>query len=992
MVNPLSAQRDYLDASIKAAQYLSGLTSQQDIWTETGKVLVNFFGAGLCCIGERRENGQIVARHWTFSEGYSGRRDLEDDAREAIAEVLESGFLTLRTISAPHPLSLACLPITQENRIVAVMVAGHEMSEPIANDLLNVYLAVAGLVGTTARHLASERELRLHRRHLEQLVQERTAELAAANEHLRREIAERVRVEEALRMERDNMVSIFEAIPDDIYVSSPHGCILYGNSALERDFGHRGGHSCFEYLYDRAEPCPWCHMREVLAGETVRREEHFSRSGKTYDIIETPLKRSNECVKLTIFRDITERKRAEEELQQANRALSREVEARRSAENAAGRSVSLLRATLESTADGILVVDRGGRIVDYNQRFMELWHIPDSVTLSYGDNWALAHVMDQMTNPHEFITRVRDLYEHPEEESLDILFFRDGRIFERYSRPQRVDNRIAGRVWSFRDITERKRTEDALRESRELLNAIVEGTSDSVFAKDINGRLLLFNSAASRLTGMRADEVIGRDVTAIFSEEEARAVMEMDRSLMADPRTVTYEEEFACGGQRKVFLTTKGTLTDEHGRVAGIFGISREITDRKRMEAERLEMERRLLHSQKLESLGVLAGGIAHDFNNLLAVILGNLELTRLKVPHNSEAQHNIEHALNACQRAARLICQLLDYAGKGLFVLRDIDINDVVQENAALFRTSVARNIELTIATTPGLPRVKADRGQIQQIIMNLIINAAEALVSAPGDITIATGVMECDDRYLGLSRVDEKPPPGRFVYLEVSDTGCGMDEETHARLFEPFYTTKFMGRGLGMSAVLGIVRAHGGAIRLESQAGRGSVFRVLFPVIGETGGGSQEMAAPAARSEKPGTGSGTILVVDDEENVRDLCMEIVEYLGFQAIGAADGNEALRLFRERASEIALVILDMTMPNMDGFATFHALKDIRKDVAVILSSGYSQENVSSQFTGDRPSGFIQKPFKVEELRKRLFEIMSSAAETHEGSGTTGLTR
>jgi PAS domain S-box-containing protein len=689
MEKSLPGYKDYLDASIKTAQYLTGLTVKQDIWRETVEVLVSFFGADIGAVGVRRPNAEICVYHWTSTERFSGLEDLESETREAIAEVFESGFIALRVISSPNPLSLAFLPITQENQVIAVMVAGHGMSEPLPKELLNVYLAVAGLAGTTASRLASEQELRRHRLHLEQMVQEQTTELTKANEQLRREIAERVRVEETLRIEKDNLVAIFEAMEDDIYIANLQGYILYGNSSLEKDFGPCEGRRCFEYLNNLTEPCPWCRFPEVQAGETVRWEHYFSKSGKTYDIIETPLRNSNESVKLTIFRD----------------------------------------------------------------------------------------------------------------------------------------------------ITERKRVEDALRESRELLNAIVEGTSDAVYVKDANGRFRLYNRAASRFTGKSPEEVIGRDVTFFFSEEEARAVMEKDRALMAHGGTITYEEEFVLHGKRMSFLTTKGALTDMDGEVSGLFGITRDITELKRMEAERLEMERRLLNSQKMESLGVLAGGIAHDFNNLLTVIVGNLELALLRVTHDTVVRCNIEDSLKACQRAARHICQLLDYAGKGRFLLRKTDLNGVVRENEPLFRSAISRERELDVVTASDLPGIKADPDQLRQVIMNLVINAAEAIDEGPGVITVSTGVLECDERCLSLSRLDEKPLPGSFVYLEVSDTGPGMDEETRKRLFEPFYTTKFMGRGLGMSAVLGIVRVHGGAILLESEAGRGTVVRVLFPVIDDSG-----------------------------------------------------------------------------------------------------------------------------------------------------------
>jgi len=241
MEKPLPGQPDYLDASIKTAQYLARLTTQQDIWSETGKVLVSFFGADMGAFGTIGEDGEIASHHWTFSEKFSSGRDLEAETREAIAEVLESGFLTLRIIFTPGPLSIAYLPITMENQVTAVMLVGHGTSKPLPKELLNVYLAVAGLVGTTAVRLTSELELRKHRQHLEQLVKKRTAELTRVNEELQQEITERKRAEEALRIERDNLIAIFEAMEDVIYIANAQGDIQYGNSALEKEFGRYQG-------------------------------------------------------------------------------------------------------------------------------------------------------------------------------------------------------------------------------------------------------------------------------------------------------------------------------------------------------------------------------------------------------------------------------------------------------------------------------------------------------------------------------------------------------------------------------------------------------------------------------------------------------------------------------------------------------------------------------------------------------------------------------
>jgi PAS domain S-box-containing protein len=955
MEGSLSEKHNYLDASIRTAQYLAGLTTNQDLWSETGKILVNFFGADLCAFGARGPDGNVAADYCTFSADYSGRKDLEAEMRDAVEEVLESGFLTVRTLSTPSPLSLAFLPISIENRVVAVMAAGHQMPESLPNGLLNVYLAVAGLVGTTAQRLASERELRIHRSHLEELVKERTAELTEANEQLQWEIKRRRGAEEALRLERDNLTAIFEAMQDDIYIVDAHGLIIYGNSALEKEFGPYAGRRCYEYLNDSEAPCSLCRTQDVLAGETVRWERYFPKCGKTYDVIETPMTKSNEIFKLTIFRDITERKRMEDAL----------VE-----------SVSLLRATLDSTADGILVVDGDGKIVDFNERFALMWRIPGDVLASKSDDQALDFVLGQLIDPGAFISRVRELYQDPGAEGIDVLHFKDGRVFERYSRPQRIEDRIVGRVWSFRDVTERRLAEEKLRKSEELYSSIFNHIGVGVAMISPDMEILYLNPVMEKLNPHV-------DVT-------RRPICY--KSFNVPPRTgiCSYCPTIETLRDGKVHTAITDTPTEAgivnlkiiaapvlaaDGSVSSVIEVVEDMTEHRRAETERLEMERRLLHSQKLESIGVLAGGIAHDFNNLLAVILGNLELVLMSIDTDSPVRSRINQALQATNRAASLVRQMLAYAGKGHFILREIDLNDVIRENADLFRTSVARNVTLTINAAPALPLIKADQGQVQQVIMNLIINASEAIGSNPGSITISTGVQHCDEACLSRSRTDEPTPAGMFVYLEVSDTGCGMDEETKQRIFEPFFTTKFTGRGLGMSALLGIVRSHKGAILLESEVWRGATIRVLFPTGGEMKERTRVEAAPADEIPVPAGFAGTVLVVDDEDMMRELCMTYVRRLGFSALGASDGIEATALFGECADEIRLVILDMTMPEMDGVQTFRELRRIRSDVRVIISSGFSEEDMKEQFAEEMPAGFIHKPFKLEILRYKIVSAL-----------------
>ena len=405
--------------------------------------------------------------------------------------------------------------------------------------------------------------------------------------------------------------------------------------------------------------------------------------------------------------------------------------------------------------------------------------------------------------------------------------------------------------------------------------------------------------------------------------------------------------------------------------------LERTLADRKLAEQQRLELERRLLHAQKLESLGILAGGIAHDFNNLLMAILGNLDLALQKLSPVSTARLNVEQSAQAARRATDLTRQMLAYSGKGMFVVKAMDLSELVEENAHLFRSSVARTATVDIRLDSSLPPIEADAGQVQQVIMNLITNASESIGEKAGTITIATGVQECDEQCLERSRIEEVPDAGRFVYLEVSDTGCGMNEQTQQRLFDPFFSTKAAGRGLGMSAILGIVRGHGGALLVESAVNRGTSIRILFPAIA---------GAPAAREDESDEevfdagapiAGGTVLVVDDEEIVRDVCRQMVESLGLPVLTASDGREAVDVFRRNADIISHVILDLTMPNMDGMATFKELITIRPDVKVLLSSGYDEQDSIQRLSGLGFAAFIQKPYSMENLHDALKKVSAA---------------
>lgn len=407
---------------------------------------------------------------------------------------------------------------------------------------------------------------------------------------------------------------------------------------------------------------------------------------------------------------------------------------------------------------------------------------------------------------------------------------------------------------------------------------------------------------------------------------------------------------------------------DEHdiAIVSDLSGMIWDIVLRKRAEEERIELEKRLLHTQKLESLGVMAGGIAHDFNNLLMAIIGNLEFSLMELPEKSSVKKSIDQAMIASRRAADLTRQMLAYSGKGHFLISSVSISDLVKENAGIFKTVIPKTIDLKLDLMEPLPVISADSGQIQQIVMNLISNASEAIGEKAGIIKVKTYVENLDLEYIKQSRIDVIAGPGFFVCLEVADTGCGMDKDTLNRIFDPFFTTKFTGRGLGMSAVLGIVKGHLGAVVVDTRSGEGTTIKIFFPVPEKSLSKPMDFAGNQLQGTIPAN-SAKLLIVDDEDMILTVCKSALEKKGFSVLSACDGEEAVSVFRNNFWEIECVVLDLKMPKMDGISAFRELRKIRPDIKVILSSGYSENEAVGLFADEGLDGFIQKPYQIREL-------------------------
>jgi nitrogen-specific signal transduction histidine kinase/CheY-like chemotaxis protein len=403
-----------------------------------------------------------------------------------------------------------------------------------------------------------------------------------------------------------------------------------------------------------------------------------------------------------------------------------------------------------------------------------------------------------------------------------------------------------------------------------------------------------------------------------------------------------------------------------------MIGTIRKITEYKKVEEEKLNMERQVQQKQKMENLFTLAGGIAHDLNNLLMVVLGHAELALKEISPVSHARRNLEEITIAAHRATDLSLQILAYAGKTSSALERVGLGDLVGEMAEMLETAISKKANLTLNLEKGLPSIQADPGQIRQIVMNLVTNALEAIGDRGGEISVSVGVTRCDVEDLRQTERPENLVSGLCVSLEVTDTGIGMDAKTHSEIFEPFFPTKFTGRGLGLAAVLGIVRAHGGELKVHSEPGKGTTFKVLFPAGKDAG---KEARANGSSLLADWRGKGMILLVDDEESLIDVVARHLNQMGLTVLTATDGQQAVILYRERGKEIDLVLMDLMMPHMDGEEAFCELRKLNPDVRVVIASGCRHEDVRSRFAGKSLAGILQKPYTPAELLETLAGLL-----------------
>ena len=638
--------------------------------------------------------------------------------------------------------------------------------------------------------------------------------------------------EEALRESEERYRTLVECTLDGIVIHSG-GRVVFANGAAAAMLGFAGPAALVgQPLASTVHPDDLARsedrIRRVLAGETVAYPVE-ARCVKQ-DGTELPVECTAALVTydgepaiLTVIRNITERRRVEE---------------------VDGNSRSLLEATLEATDNGILVVGREGAVVKANGRFAEMWRVPGDILALGNDEALIAHILNQLFDPDAFLAKVESLYGDPSAVSVDLLHLRDGRVFERTSKPMLVGGEPQARVWSFLDIT-----------------------------------------------------------------------------------------------------------------------------DRKRFEEERDTLQAKLHQIEKAESLGRMAGAIAHHYNNLLGAVLLNLELAQSKLPSDAGAGKYLADATKASQRAAEISQQMLSYLGQEKGRRVPTDLCATCREVLPPLRAALPGNARLKSEFPVEGAVIRADALQLKRVLTYLAANAGEAVGEWRGSVTVAIAVIPAADIHASrFFPAGWEPKAETYACLSVADTGCGMTPEILDKAFDPFFSTKFTGRGLGLPVVMGIVQSHEGACAVESSPGQGTTIRVFLPVIAEQPL-QRRTAGPAGSGSVEGR--GLVLVVEDEPMLRDLTRTVLENIGYQVVEAADGAAAVEVFRQHQDQIRCVLCDLTMPRLDGWATLKALRSLRPDVAVILTSGYDEAQVLAGEHAERPQAFLHKPYASADLEAAL---------------------
>ncbi len=554
---------------------------------------------------------------------------------------------------------------------------------------------------------------------------------------------------------------------------------------------------------------------------------------------------------------------------------------------------------------------------------------------------------------------------------LDIFLEIDRRKRESIMHQNQLESLVAGRTRELEhELARRKQIEDELKSANKLLDDVQSLAKMGGWKCNIATGRHTWTDEVYRIYGVEKDfnpSDVNRCIS-YYAPEYIPVITDAFEQSVSHGKPFDVEVQFVRQNGERIWARATGNPLVINGKVEEVTGFFTDITARKSDEQEKHSLGLQLQHAQKLESIGVLAGGIAHDFNNILAVIICNCDLATQRPQMAGELIPEIEEA---AQRAAELCHQMLAYAGKSMTIRKEFNISALVDDTLKMLNATLNQNVVIKTNRSGDIPRITGDTSQIRQIVMNLIINASEAIGEAHGEICVSLINTEIIAGQTEKDHLGKIIPPGQYVCLEVTDTGCGMDDETKERIFEPFYTTKFTGRGLGMSATLGIITSHKGALQLFSQPDHGSTFKVYLPTKS-----SDSSVEPLQQTDSlTWQGSGSILLVEDEPQLMLVAKNLLKALGFSVFEASNGSEALELYRKNSEYINLVVTDLGMPVMNGYELLREIKQINPELPIIISSGFGDVDINSHITDGEVAGFLSKPYSFAQMRELLKSVM-----------------
>ncbi len=647
-----------------------------------------------------------------------------------------------------------------------------------------------------------------------------------------------------------------------------------------------------------------------------------------------------------------------------------EISERKKAEQALRESEESYRGIFDNATDAIYIQDSSGHFLDVNKTVEKMYGYDHDYFIGKTPEFLSAPDKNDLLKVGKHIKEANkgkpQCFEFWGLRKNGEVFLKEVRLNEVVYFGQKAIIAVA------QDITERKESEKQLKRSEQRFRTLIENSPIAI-SMSRNEKIILVNNAYLELFGYTdKQELIGAEFNEQLAISERKKILKQNKNREKSKEISNSYETIGLRKDGSTFPFQANVSVINLAKGPATLAYISNISDIKKAEEERLNLERQILHTQKLESLGVLAGGIAHDFNNLLTGILGNTGLAMMHSEGNSPVRTNLFKIEDIASRAAELCNQMLAYSGKGKFVIQPIDLNEIIHEMALLLNVSIPKKVILETSLESKIPATEADVTQVRQIIMNLITNAADAIGTKTGVITVKSYSKYLSGVELKSNYIENDPEEGDYTILEVSDSGCGMKEETLNKLFDPFYTTKFTGRGLGLAAVLGIVRGHKGTLMIDSTYGVGTTVKIALPA-------SNKKALPLVidkGTDKNLQGEGKILVVDDEESVRSILKEALEFSGYKTILAEDGEKAIKLYKKHREDIRLIILDLTMPKLNGEETYKRLIKLDPHVKVILSSGFNAQDTISDFASKGVAGYLQKPYHLQSLSDKINEVLA----------------